>query len=74
MDMKIIKAVIEKNEVLLFTIFSILGFITIIILSKNYNLYMYQFLYAVLAFYFVLKSIYYRMFGVYNDWFSCSYF
>ena len=66
MDMKIIKAVIEKNEVL-FTIFSILGFITIIILSKNYNLYMYQFLYAVLAFYFVLKSIYYRMFGVYND-------
>ncbi len=67
MDMKIIKAVIEKNEVLLFTIFSILGFITIIILSKNYNLYMYQFLYAVLAFYFVLKSIYYRMFGVYND-------
>jgi len=74
MDMKIIKAVIEKNEVLLFTIFSILGFITIIILSKNYNLYMYQFLYAVLAFYFVLKSIYYRMFGVYNDWFTCPYF
>ena len=62
-----LRLAVQENSLSLLFILTLL-FISCLVLFLIYTkIVMYQFLYIALIMYYILKVIYYRMFGVFND-------